>query len=144
MSFTKIDEQSGCWLWTGSKTHNGYGELNVDRRARRVHRLSYELLHGSIPTGEFVCHSCDVRACWNPAHLFCGTAQDNSSDMKAKGRHRPAPQRGGANGNALVDEEAVRRIRLDQRPLKTIAAELGLHFTTVSDIRRRKSWRHVE
>lgn len=36
-----------------------------------------------------ICHSCDVRTCVNPDHLFCGTTKENAQDMVRKGRCRP-------------------------------------------------------
>jgi len=37
--------------------------------------------------GKDVCHTCDVRLCCNPAHLFIGTRSDNVADCVAKGRY---------------------------------------------------------
>jgi len=139
-----IIEDGGCWLWQGSKTHNGYGEIRIGSVNERVHRYSYRAHKGEIPKGIFVLHTCDKRNCWNPDHLFLGTPADNTADMMGKSRHTAHPRPGEANGNALVTDDMVRAIRQDSRRIVDIAAEYGIHFTTVSDIRRRKSWRHVE
>lgn len=48
--------------------------------------MSYELYVGPIPDHHFVCHRCDVPACFNPAHLFVGTQIDNVRDCIQKGR----------------------------------------------------------
>lgn len=79
-----------CWLWTGSKTADGYGHHTIRNGRKffgmRVHRVAWFLTHGQIPDGMNVLHKCDVRACANPAHLFLGTCKDNSEDMVNKGR----------------------------------------------------------
>jgi hypothetical protein len=82
------EPNSGCWLWTGRYGNQGYGTYGGGRRGERVqaHRLVWEVTNGPIPTGLFVLHRCDVRGCVNPAHLFLGTAKDNTRDMMAKGR----------------------------------------------------------
>ena len=83
---------SGCILWTGRANRSGYGEMRFENGPRRIsfaaHRVAYELAHGSIPAGKYVCHACDVKLCCNPAHLFLGDAQINNADMDAKGRRR--------------------------------------------------------
>ena len=83
-----IDEKTGCWLWNAGKQSDSYGTIQNGRQNLLAHRVSYEIHYGDIPNGLCVCHTCDVRSCVNPDHLFLGTDQDNADDKMAKGRHR--------------------------------------------------------
>lgn len=87
--------ETGCWHWTGDRLPKGYGILVVRAsgkdKKRLAHRLSWELAHGPIPDGLFVCHACDNPSCVNPDHLWLGTPKDNAQDMVRKGRHPGIP-----------------------------------------------------
>jgi len=75
---------TGCWLWRGSDRFN-YGTFYMNRKIHYAHRVSYELFVGQIPRKLMVCHSCDVKSCVNPSHLFLGTQKDNMKDYGLKG-----------------------------------------------------------
>lgn len=85
----KVDEETGCWVWKGGKSH-GYGQVRIHSifgsRPLYAHRLSYLLSRGQSPDGKEICHTCDNPACINPHHLFIGTQSDNMKDMANKMR----------------------------------------------------------
>lgn len=86
--WSKIDCSSDCWLWTASTNTKGYGQIKFKGTMLRVPRVVWELTHGPIPPGMFVCHRCDNPPCCRPEHLFLGSPADNMTDKMAKGRGR--------------------------------------------------------
>ena len=87
--WAKVQQSDGCWLWTGSHYHDGYGQFRDHAgRGVRAHRYSWILHNGVIAPGLEVCHACDVWSCVRPDHLFLGTKTDNMRDAARKGRIR--------------------------------------------------------
>ena len=152
------DPNSGCWLWIGGTLGNGYGRVYGPdgfggRRSIGVHRLSYEINRGPIPSGLQLLHKCDTPLCINPDHLRPGTWRENMEDMVRKGRHfrgkrksvlqRKTSPRGSAHWAAKLDEDTVLKVLKDSRQQKVIAAEYGIDRGSVSRIKSGKEWRHV-
>lgn len=84
-----------CWLWTASRFTDryGYGKFNAGTRQDETnvvyaHRFAYALMHGPIPDGMQVLHSCDAPPCVNPQHLRLGTPRENTDDKMRRGRYR--------------------------------------------------------
>lgn len=77
--WAKVEESpSGCWLWTGRISINGYGRVDLPHRRRMpAHRWTYEYVVGKIPEGLQLDHLCYVRRCVNPAHLEPVTNREN-------------------------------------------------------------------
>ena len=134
--------ESGCWLWNGSKHKNtGYAQITINGKSLTASRVSYELFTGEIPQGMYVLHSCDVRHCVNPKHLFLGTQQNNIDDMMEKGR---GPN-GSKNGRSKLTEIKVDDIRSmikSQIPIKDIAKKHGVSASTISMIKNGHTWGH--
>lgn len=141
----RVDE-NGCWLWTGTVQHNGYGTFHLGGRKgkdTRAHRLSWALWRGQIPDGLFVCHRCDVRRCVNPEHLFLGTGSENMRDAASKGRlsepHRKYP-RGAAASAAKLNEYAVRLVRESLASTTLLARAFDVSRSTIVKIRQGETW----
>lgn len=76
---------TGCWCHAGVWSDD-YETVDVGGRRVGLHRLMYEYQFGPLPEGFEVAHTCDVRACFRPSHLFVATHAENMADMARKGR----------------------------------------------------------
>lgn len=84
-----VDEH-GCWLWQRSLRTDGYGQVAFEGRRGGTHRAMWYAIHGEwfpFSSGVLICHTCDVRRCLNPAHLWKGSSNDNGKDRDRKGRN---------------------------------------------------------
>lgn len=92
MQYVSPEPNTGCWLWLGASTTDGYGCFMVgsrkdgSRHLDLAHRVAYGLYTAPIPNGAHILHKCDTPVCVNPDHLFLGSPQANASDRALKGR----------------------------------------------------------
>ena len=146
-----VDSSGGpnaCWPWTGYvQQWTGYGVIGLKGKEFRVHRVAYFLEHGRIDDTLMVLHKCDVRACANPAHLYQGTAKQNSADMAQRGH--TAKLYGETNRKAKLTRRTVRLIKrmlsnktkgkCDLRQYE-IARLFGISEATVSYLKNGGRW----
>lgn len=138
-----IEADTGCWRCGSAPTRGGYRQIRYQGRARRAHRLVYELLVGPIPAGHDLHHTCHVRACVNPAHLQPMTHAANVRERDLAGR----TARGTANGRANMTPLDVLCLDVDRRDGHATFEELGEAYgvapRTAGYAYARDIWAHV-
>lgn len=95
--WSRIDQSAGedaCHPWTGKPMGTGYGQINIQIFGGHtsVHKLVYELIHGDVPPGyeiDHTCHNgdtdcsggrtCHHRLCANPRHLEAVPPGENAA-----------------------------------------------------------------
>ena len=139
------DIKDECWMWDGP-VHRGYGQVQYRGTRRIVHRESYKYFIGEIPDGLFCCHKCDRPGCFNPNHLFLGTAKDNMQDCVQKGRFN-ATKHGEDNFHSKLKENEVILIKeMIANGFKNteIASIFNVTHGNISCIRLNQTWKHLK
>lgn len=78
-----LDDVTGCWVWQGAMTHQGYGHIMIGGRLHKAHRVYYEQANGSIPAGLTIDHLCRNPSCVNPGHMEPVTLAENVRRARA-------------------------------------------------------------
>ena len=134
VSYTDRDS-SGCWLWNRS-VKNGYGQY----LQRYAHRWIWEFLHGPIPNGLFILHSCDNKICCNPDHLRLGTQADNMHDAAIRGR-TAAKERAGNSKLTGAQVDLIRRLRVEGMTQVQLARMFQVSQGTVWQVVNEVTWK---
>lgn len=136
-------DATDCWYFRGAHCKLGYGVCSAFGE-RRAHRAMWVAFNGRIPDGKHVLHTCDVRCCVNPDHLFLGTHADNMRDMVRKGRHVRPDLKGEQHPNSKITCSIARSIReLGKAGLtqQAIADQFGISRANVGLVLQGKAWK---
>lgn len=80
--YIHVDLTTKCWIWLGTLTWHGYGQVFFRGKNRKAHRVIAHLIEGRDLEGSFhTRHSCNNKSCVNPQHTKKGTAAENGKDF---------------------------------------------------------------
>lgn len=126
----KVSVEKDCILFRGGLRRDGYGRFWDGSKNRPAHVAAYQLFVEDVPYGALVCHTCDVRNCVNPDHLYIGDHFTNAADRVNRNR---------GVGNRKLTDMQVRVIRrlLEKSSLsqQQIAEPFGVKQVAVSRVK---------
>ena len=123
--------QFGCIEWTGAKDAKGYGILGRGGRDEgnvKAHVVAWELVHGPVPRGMVIDHTCRNTGCQNVEHLEPIESFENA-------------QRGSKTKLTPEDVDRARARVAAGESRKTVAAELGVHSSHLSRVVSGQRWK---
>ncbi len=114
---------------------------NNIRKTIMVHQLILRTFVGPCPKGMVTCHHPDPNQSNNKlSNLRWDTRKANEADKIKQGRkHGPR-----GSDNSKLTKEQVQKIRQDKRIQRKIAKDYDICQQTVSDIKQKKIWKHIE
>ena len=147
----RIDEFTGCWLWTGAKSSGwpriwapDYTLHSGELRTQTGRRAVWHVKTGKpIPAGWRVFGTCTARNCCNPAHMVCEPVAVQGQKVAASGKLKGNIVRITANRRtgrtrAGLDAETRQAVRHSEESGLALAERLGCSPQTISRIRNHR------
>lgn len=124
--FFEIGSPDSCWEWMGCRDSKGYGQIRVDGKMAKAHRIALSLAGRPAPASLEVLHSCDNPACVNPQHLSAGTLLKNQREAWARDRKK---------GTRKLSPDNVLEIRRSTETQSVLAIRFGVHQSEISRVK---------
>jgi hypothetical protein len=131
-------QDGACLRWTGCKDKDGYGLSSIKGTKLPAHRAVMSFLQDV--TGKYVLHTCGVRDCINPEHLYLGDQKQNVQDQINAGTF----VYGSKNGMAKLDDLSVEHIRTSSANASVLAKYYNVSYYTIWDVIRKRTWKHIK
>jgi hypothetical protein len=128
-------EGEGCLIYPFSRNEKGYGQVGIDGKILKAHRVMCTLVNGEPPEpGYNAAHSCHQghEGCVHPKHLDWKTPSENTQESAIFRRGTSMPRR------LTIDQ--VEAIRASDKTHAELAAEYGMAVNTIGKIIRREIW----
>jgi hypothetical protein len=90
-----------------------------------------------------ICHHCDNPKCFNPEHLFVGTALDNNRDRNNKGRQAKGEQNGGCKISELEVIQIIDLYDSGRFTLIGLGTLYNLGLKQIHRIVTGESWKYL-
>ena len=129
-----------CLIWPYSKSRDGYGIIWLNGKNRTVHRVSFAVFNDRIDPTLDVCHSCDVKPCFNPFHLWEGTTSDNVRDSWEKGRRSLAGERHPLHKLTADQVRIIRQTYVPRKNSAQLAERFGVSQGSICKVVTRETW----
>lgn len=131
-----------CLTWPFGNASKGYGLICVNGVNSLASRYMCTMAHGEPPTerhqAAHSCHNGHLK-CVNPRHLRWATPKENCDDTAQAGNRLY----GERSATAKLTADQAMAIFLSEGKQKDIAEKFQVTESTVSEIRNKKSWRHI-
>jgi hypothetical protein len=128
-------------LWYGTTLQSGYGQIEIQRRRFRVHRVIAYCYITSFDLDDpemLACHSCDIKNCCEPNHISQGTQLSNTREAIARGlKPRPLPAPRLLTSEQVVD---IREMWGYGITMTELAGTYKVSIQTISDIVHNKTY----
>lgn len=139
------EEVDKCLIWPYSRDDSGYANAKMTEieETHSASRIMCTLSKGKPPTSSHqAAHSCGkgCDGCINPNHLSWKTSKENIADKEIHG----TSNKGERNVKAKLSVDDVKFIRSSEKSNVELALCFSVDKSTIGDIRRRKTWTHVE
>lgn len=140
----KCIDDAGCWIWQYGVSH-GAPYMSVNGKAVPVRRWIAQNVLGEYVAGRLVTSKCMNKMCVCPDHTILVTRkklQQMWADHTKYGANpvRRQKLREAAQKRHGYDQALIDRILADNRPQRTIAAEIGKSQDFVSKIKRGRTF----
>lgn len=130
-----------CWIWK-APLRNSYGSIMYMGKRYVASRLAWMLHHKKDAGNLEVCHTCDIPACVNPAHLYLGTHGQNMQDMIDRGGLEKI--RAARSPLTLDQARIIKSVyRVGSYTQDRLAKIFNVHPSTIGGITIGKTWREA-
>lgn len=136
----RCEEVGECWEWQRCIAAGRVPQVGFNGRPRPARRVAWEMVHGPVPKGKHITHSCGNYKCINPAHakpvlpatvLARNRANANNTVRSARISATKRAQMG-------VSAAAVAAVRADaDAHVPTMAKRLGISKSMIYKLRKQ-------